>query len=44
MDHRSIGEARIAMKQSTVGLTHSTHVHQDAIPELFKIEVTSKGR
>ena len=31
------------MKQSTVGLTYSTHIHQDAIPELFKLEVTSKG-
>jgi hypothetical protein len=40
---RSIGGARTAMKQSTVGLTYSTRIHQDAIPELFKLEVTSKG-
>jgi len=40
---RSTGGARTAMKQSTVGLTYSTRIHQDAIPELFKLEVTSKG-
>jgi hypothetical protein len=36
-----MGGARTAMKQSTVGLTYSTRIHQDAFPELFKLEVTS---